>query len=228
MVDKEKHMENMEKILNKIKNLLDLASNNPNENEAMAAALKAQELMAKYNIDSSAIDSDQSEKELYKAVYRDTGKHEMKKWKVSLGSIIAKNFCCKVYYMGSRGAQDVVFYGYKKDATVAVEVFKFLYSTGNKLAVRYYNQCKKEGRSTQGVMNTYLSGFCDGIKEVLDRQCTALMLVIPKEVEESYAEMSRSFGTCRNTIRVSNDRRAYDEGKTDGKNTATATARGIE
>lgn len=37
----------MEKILNKIKNLLDLANNNPNENEAIAAALKAQELMAK-------------------------------------------------------------------------------------------------------------------------------------------------------------------------------------
>ena len=31
----------MEKILNKIKNLLDLANNNPNENEAIAAALKA-------------------------------------------------------------------------------------------------------------------------------------------------------------------------------------------
>lgn len=39
-----------EKIIEKIKNLMDLASNNPNQNEAMAAALKAQELMAKYNV----------------------------------------------------------------------------------------------------------------------------------------------------------------------------------
>ena len=44
-----------EKILNKIKNLLDLANNNPNEHEALAAALKAQELMAKYGVDASAI-----------------------------------------------------------------------------------------------------------------------------------------------------------------------------
>lgn len=47
----------MEKILNKIKNLLDLANNNPNENEAIAAALKAQELMAKYNIELDQLDS---------------------------------------------------------------------------------------------------------------------------------------------------------------------------
>lgn len=215
----------MEKILNKIKNLLDLANNNPNENEAMAAALKAQELMAKYNIDSSAIDSDKSEKELYKAVWTDTGKHEMKKWKIGLAHIIARNFCCKVYFM-DHGGKDVVFYGFKKDATVAIEVFKFLYVAGNKLAVKYYNKCKKEGKSTKGVMNTYLNGFCDGIKEVLDRQCTALMIVIPKEVEESYAEMSKGFGTMKSTLRISNDQRAYDEGRRDGKD--TASARGIE
>lgn len=218
-------MENMEKILNKIKNLLDLANNNPNEHEAMAAALKAQELMAKYDIDSSALDSDKSEKELYKAIVHDTGKHEMKKWKVNLARVIARNFCCKYYFITGDG-MSVVFYGFKKDATIAAEVFKFLYAAGNKLAVRYYNQCKKEGRNTRGVMNTYLDGFCDGIKDVLDRQCTALMIVVPKEVEESYTEMSKDFRTMQNTIRMSNDRRAYDNGRRDGKD--TATARGIE
>ena len=39
-----------EKIMEKIKKLLALANNNPSEDEAMAAALKAQEMMAKYNI----------------------------------------------------------------------------------------------------------------------------------------------------------------------------------
>ena len=37
----------MEDIIKKIKNLMDLANNNPNQHEALAAALKAQELMAK-------------------------------------------------------------------------------------------------------------------------------------------------------------------------------------
>lgn len=209
----------MEKILNKIKNLLDLANNNPNENEAMAAALKAQELMAKYNIELSELDSDNSEKELYEAVYRDTSKHEMKTWKIGLAAIIADNFCCKTYTIGKK---DVVFYGYKKDAQIALEVFKFLYALGNKFAVRYYNKCKKEGRETKGVMNTYLYGFRTGIQDVLAKQCTALMIVTPKEVEESFEEMTASWRTHKSTLKVTNDARAFELGRRDGKDAASA------
>ena len=72
-----------EKIIKKVKNLLDLANNNPSENEAIAAALKAQELMAKYNIDSSAINGEDS-KEFFHAKYIIGAGHEMKKWKVKL------------------------------------------------------------------------------------------------------------------------------------------------
>ena len=90
----------------------------------------------------------------------------------------------------------------------------------------FYLKCKKEGKNTKGVLNTYLVGFCDGIKEVLDKQCTALMIVVPKEVEEAYAEHSKNFKTFQNSLITSSDGRAYSEGKTDGK--ATATARSIE
>lgn len=51
----------MEKIIVKIQNLLDLANNNPNENEAVAAALKAQELMAKYNVHVESVHEMQEE-----------------------------------------------------------------------------------------------------------------------------------------------------------------------
>ena len=69
----------MEKILNKIKNLLDLANNNPNENEAIAAALKAQELMAKYNIELDQLDEKKETREIVKEVYYQSSRHEMKK-----------------------------------------------------------------------------------------------------------------------------------------------------
>lgn len=220
-VEENKENKNMDKVLNKIKNLLDLANNNPNENEAMAAALKAQELMAKYNIDSSSLDSDSSENELYEAVYTDTNKHEMKKWKIGLADIIARNFCCKMYVIGKK---DVVFYGYKKDAKIALEVFKFLYNVGNKLAVRYYNKCKKEGKNTKGVMNTYLYGFRTGIQDVLQKQCTALMIVTPKEVTESFEEMTAGWGTANTTIRVADDHQAFESGRRDGKDTMSARA----
>lgn len=213
----------MEKILNKIKNLLDLANNNPNENEAIAAALKAQELMAKYNVELDQLEDKKETREIVKEVYYQSDKHEMRKWKLGLASIIAQNFRCKVYFLGSK---DVVFYGYKEDAKIALQVFTHLYEIGNKFAVRYYNKCKKEGRDTRGVMNTYLIGFRDGAAEVLGKQCTALMIVTPKEVTESYEEMTKDWKSVKSTLRLSGDTGAYSNGKSDGKD--MATARNIE
>lgn len=217
-------MEKREKILKKIENLLALAGNNPSENEAIAAALKAQELMAKYNIELADIEGESPKDNIVEEMHTPKANcHYVRKWRYTLANIIAKNFCCKTYCISR---DTIVFYGYEKDAKIAVEVFKFLFETGNKLANRYYLKCKKEGKQTKGVLNTYLVGFCDGIKEVLDKQCTALMIVVPKEVEEAYAEHSKGFKRINNSLATSNDARAYNEGKTDGK--AIATARGIE
>lgn len=213
----------MEKILNKIKNLLDLANNNPNENEAIAAALKAQELMAKYNIELDQLDDKKETREIVEEIYHQSDKHEMRKWKIGLADIIAQNFRCKVYFMNKK---DVVFYGYKEDAKIALNVFTYLYEIGNKFAVRYYNKCKKEGKETRGVMNTYLVGFKDGVAEVLEKQCTALMIVTPKEVTESFDEMTNGWKTIKSTLRLSGDTSAYSNGKSDGKD--MATARNIE
>lgn len=213
----------MEKILNKIKNLLDLANNNPNENEAMAAALKAQELMAKYNVELDQLDDKPETHEITEEIYRQSGKHEMKKWKIGLSVIVAENFRCRTYTIDKK---DVVFYGYKEDAKIALQVFTYLYEVGNKLAVRYYNKCKKEGKETRGVMNTYLIGFRDGVREVLGKQCTALMIVTPKEVNESFDEMTKEWRSVKTTLRMSGDHDAYSNGKSDGRD--TATARSIE
>lgn len=217
-------MESREKILKKIENLLALAGNNPSENEAIAAALKAQELMAKYNIELAEVQDERPAEKIVMEKYAPKANcHYVRKWRYTLANIVAKNFCCKTYVINR---ETTVFYGYEKDAKIAVEVFKFLFETGNKLADRYWRKCKKEGKETKGVLNTYLIGFCDGIKEVLDKQCTALMIVTPKEVEESYAEHSKNFGTISGSLRMSYDGHAYAEGKIDGK--ATASARGIE
>ena len=213
----------MEKILNKIKNLLDLANNKPNENEAIAAALKAQELMAKYNIELDQLEDKKETREIVEEIYHQSDKHEMRKWKIGLADIIAQNFRCKVYFMNKK---DVVFYGYKEDAKIALNVFTYLYEIGNKFAVRYYNKCKKEGEETRGVMNTYLVGFKDGVAEVLEKQCTALMIVTPKEVTESFEEMTSGWKTIKSTLRLSGDTSAYSNGKSDGRD--MATARNIE
>lgn len=209
----------MEKILNKIKNLLDLASNNPNENEAAAAALKAQELMAKYNIELEQLDDKKENREITREIYRTSNKHEVKKWRFGLARVIADNFRCKMYAINNK---DIVFYGYQEDAKIALQVFTFLYETGGKLAVRYYNKCRKNGEQTRGVMNTYLTGFKEGIAEVLGRQCTALMIVTPKEVIDQFEEMTSGWSTINAKVRINNNAEARAKGRRDGKDIVRA------
>lgn len=215
-------MENREKVLKKIENLLALAANNPSENEALSAALKAQELMAKYNIELAEVEGQDKSEEIVKETYAPKANcHYVRKWRYQLANIIAKNFCCKTYVVNR---ETTVFYGCSKDAKIAVEVFKFLFEAGNKLANRYYLKCKKEGHETKDVLNTYLMGFCDGIRDVLDKQCTALMIVTPKEVEEAYTVLSKNFGTLNGSLKISGDGEAYKTGQRDGKDTASARA----
>ena len=202
-----------EKILAKIKNLLDL-STSPNEHEAKAAALKAQELMAKYDIDSQAVvDTTSYMDEIGHIFVEDDGKHSMKKWKVLLAPVIANNFRCKLYFHGN----SVVFYGYKRDANIASEVFKFLFTTGNRLAIRYYNSYRKKGLSTKGVMNAYLHGFVAGVREDLEKQCTALMIITPKEVTDQFEVMTKGWKTKSSKMTVAPDMNAYNTGKKEGK-----------
>ena len=207
---------NEEKIISKIEKLLALAGNNPYENEAKAAALKAQELMAKYHIDMERFESKTETKEIAEEIYLDNGKHTMKKWKIGLAQIVSKNFRCKMYLLNSK---DVVFYGYKEDAKIALQVFSFLFEVGNKFAVRLYNEYKKAGRETKGVMNTYLQGFLAGISDVLEKQCTALMIVTPQEITDSFEQMTNNWKTKKSSLRVAADAAAYSRGRQDGKDT---------
>lgn len=210
-----------EKIIERIQKLLNTAKDKAaTENEAMIAALKAQELMAKYDISITDVSSVDDSEEIVEASYK-VGNGN--KWKFALANIIANNFCCKVFFYDK---DTVVFYGYKKNADVARDVFKFLFNIGNKFAMRIYMERRNHNLSTKGIKNAYLLGFVRGIKEVLEKQCTALMLVTPKEVEEAYNNRSSEMKTVRNRYRTNGDEKIYNKGINDGR--AVAQSRYIE
>lgn len=214
------------KIIEKIKKLLEMTeANGASENEAMVAALKAQKLMAECNIDLIDIQDEHKPTDEISEEFVDISdnSHQVSKWKGRLANIIAQNFRCKVYLHGNKA---VVFYGYKTDAKIAGDVFKFLFKTGGKLANKYYNLCRKEGKSTRGVLNAYLVGYCQGIADVLEKQCVALMIVTPAEVEDGWKEKSKGFGTKSNALRISGDQRAFEYGRNEGR--SVANARSIE
>ena len=207
----------MEEIIKKIEKLLALAGNNPNENEAMVAAAKAQEMIAKYNIDIANIGSANKKPEIDTSTHTiPSNYHYNRKWRYELALIISRNFRCKVYVIGR---DHIIFYGFKNDTKAALSVFSFLFNTGNKLAVKYYNEYKKTHYNTRGVLNMYLDGFCRGVADILDEQCKALMIVTPKEVEDAWTEKSKSFrGSIDSSIKTNGDFDIYDSGRQDGRN----------
>ena len=117
-----------EKAINIVRKLLATANDNgASENEAMTAALRAQEIMAKYDINISNIEEQIDEEIVSSSVVIGNGN----KWKFMLANIVSTNFCCKVYTVNS---STIVFHGYKRHADVAKSVFEFLFETGVKLA----------------------------------------------------------------------------------------------
>ncbi len=212
-------MENAEKIIEKIRKVLELSKNNPSEHEARAAALKAQDLMMKYHITQVDIEDTISIEEISeKYAYVGNGN----KWKYKLANIVSRNFRCKCYAIESH---TVVFYGYAIDAQIAVEVFSFLFEEGKKAANRYYNKEKKKGGyffDGSGLKNTFLCGYLQGIKEELERQCTALMVVVPTEVEEAYNEKSKAFKVATKRIKSRKNPMAMNEGIKFGRSVMNA------
>lgn len=213
-----------EKVIEKIRKILALSKNNPSQAEAEAAALKAQRLMAEYHISLKDIDISDDITIAEQGVTVGYGN----KWKYRLAKVVARNFCCEHYL---HGKDTIMFYGYETDVEIACNTFKFLFDTGNKLANRYYNKLKKEitGQGYyfdgSGVKNSFLTGYLDGISDVLNKQCVALMIVTAPEVIEGYKERSKGFATSH--IRNVSTSGMYsgasrNEGYAAGKNTIAA------
>lgn len=209
-------MTNTTNIIRKIEALLALASNNSNSNEAFAAAAKAQELIAKYNIQIEQLGQTGTRKICIERFQTGLGH----KWKYMLSHTVANNFRCKFFLDGK---DTMCFYGYEEDAQTAVKVFEFLFTMGNRLATRYYNECRKKVMYTKGIVNSYLIGFHDGVKSVLGEQCAALMIVTPQKVIDSYNEMAKKFRRSCSTLYRSEDQKSYETGWTAGKKAMSRT-----
>lgn len=201
-----------EKIIQTIRKVLELSRNNPSQEEAKAAALKAQQLLAKYHIDIAEVEEIEPEE-----IYQAKVKLPTRKWKYILANIVADNFRCRYFYYGS---QAVVFYGHKTDADVAAATFKFLFDMGHKSAASIAQKYFRETGSSSGIYNNYVHGFCNGLKEALDKQCTALMLVVPQDVNDEFESMisKGSFREIqRSPMRSRHDEDVYRKGYAAGK-----------
>lgn len=204
-------MTDMNKIADKIQKLLALAGNNPSQEEAETAALMAQKLIAKYNVDMSSLTGEQEIKyKLLKATHPNNNGYRS-----PLAVIIANNFRCKPILIGA----DVHFFGREVDVDACCEVFNYLYKVSRHNAIKLEREARKAGKNTHGLANTYWSGFMAGLQKSLDKQCKVLMIVTPQDVKDKFQERFPKVGSgSRFGQRLTGfDRDAYETGYADGK-----------
>lgn len=205
-------MTDIEKMLGKVQKLLALAGNNPSDEEAKAAALKAQQLIAQYNLDMSQAVGDKGFKySLIQAVHSNN-----EGYRSPLATILAQNFSCKAILIGNM----VNFFGRDGDVQVCAEVYNYLYKFSHGVGLKLERKAREQGLSTKGVANSYWQGFMSGIRAELGRQSEALAIIVPKDVVEGFAE---KFPNCTNRTRSSMvnkgfDMGAFGKGVEDGKN----------
>ena len=197
-----------QEIMNKVQKLLALAGNNPNENEAQAAYAKAQAIIAEYNLDMSKAEGKEVE-----FIVKECKHSNNEGYRKVLATIIAENFRVKAFMSGNM----VNFFGMKQDVEVAVEVFNHAYRYSHNRGIKILREYRKSGRSTHGVANSYWIGFCKGLKDTLDEQCKALMIVTPQEVEDKWKEYSAGFKKGRGGIRNGGNSDCYEQGYREGK-----------
>lgn len=208
----------IEDVIRKVQKLLALSDTdrNPSEAEAIAASMQVQKLLAKYNLEIADVTGEEKREEI-EQVIADVGTG--KKWKYTLANVVAESYCCKCYYKGS---EMIIFYGYKSDSLIARRVFMYLFKVGNSLAAKYVKARKENGEwSMAGVYNSFCRGFCSGVQAELQKNCTALVLVTPQEVIESFDKFSESFKKTDHSIEMT-DWDAYDTGKIEGKRALNA------
>jgi len=207
-------MEDNAKVLEKIKKLFELANNNPCAEEAQSATLKAHELMAQYDVSAEEVENTDLEKPVEEI---DTSTVEVgaKKYKYPLAHTVADNFKCKFFL---NGKNRIVFYGHKTDAHIAAETFRFLFNMANKLGNKLYREARNAGRDTENIYNSCVMGFIAGVRDALAEQSKALMVVIPEDVKEKYADFSKGFKVSHTRSPQAYRAGAYNTGREHGYN----------
>lgn len=140
-----------------------------------------------------------------------------------LATIMSKHFKVRVLLAGGlSGRIEVV--GNKEDIEVFIEVFEWTYLVFKKLCKKYLDQRRKEfgGAWNRSValrmQNDYFEGFTSGVVQSLVENVKehALMIVVPKAVEELADKMST--GTVKGAAPASfGDMHAIVTGVRDGK-----------
>lgn len=202
----------------KIQKLLSLAGNNPSSEEAQAALLKAQELMARHNISAQEVGS---APEADPIIRQDIEGGSTCNWKLRLAKVLADNFKCTSYRATGYG---IGFVGHKADVDICIQLFNYTSAILEKNCRKLRSKYRKQGISTEGISGDYTDGFLHGLadkfKEQVDKNGWGMVLVKDEAIGE-YIK-NNGFRSTNKKGRVqakSYNTAIYSEGYKDGKAT---------
>lgn len=168
----------LNKLEQQIIKLLELANKNTNQAEAIAAAAKAQELMAKYNIKLQNIS-----KKPANIVAEFAVNARGKSYRFALATILANNYGVKLIWAEK---MIPVFYGYENNAKTVIKIYEWLWQAIHRMADSYQTKIWKQGNGVKGVYKSFVDGFLVGLKKELDKNCTALKITVAEEVNTEF------------------------------------------
>lgn len=209
----------MSDIKEKIRKLLNLASS-PYEGEAMAALLKAKELMAKHKLSEADFEEAKKQEMVHLQVDEikwTTDSGEI--WIVDLCRVIAENYCCAIAWFTPYKTRTHVLRitGMQEDTDLCAEVVKyavgFVRGAVKSLQRRYRHEDPKS------VMTSYAKGFIEGLEMAYEDQRDEHpewgLVIIKSEEVRQYEESlsSRSVKTRNTTFNPAAHLRGFNDGK---------------
>ena len=166
-----------EKIIKKIVALLNVTEKNgATVHEALVAATKAQELIAKYHI--STLDS-ASEKEKV----GEDNLQGSRRWIQLLAGIVCENMSCRLILFSLNRKTMMKFIGRDSDRATAIKTFQMLSSICQRGIAKEKKRVKSHGYSA-GIEFAYSTGFLKAVREEMGKQCKALILLVPSSVDD--------------------------------------------
>jgi len=214
-------MTERENILNKIKNMLDLANNAKNENEAALAASMAHKFMERHNLCMSEVSEfSVDETEIKEETVHKTGR--LATWKMNLlHHGVAGCFNCKVLISQGYRMRALKLVGTKADMAIARITYDYLVTAVERLAKRH------AGGYGRSYANSYKLGAVatitqrllaqarenrEEVKEYATTTGTELAVVKNANLKEYMGKFTGQYKTSKSNI----DRSAFNHGKSDG------------
>lgn len=167
-----------ERVIERVKKLLAL-STSPNENEAAAAAEKAQALLAEYNLSIADLKTgEKKEDEVY--FDEDAEMTDSRPWRRQLAAMTAKMFFCTHFFMfhyfdnprnkvGYKRRDQHIFVGSRGNAEVARLMFEYFNSTIERLAREAgRNEARRRSSFENSFKHAAANRLCWRIKERID------------------------------------------------------------